>query len=156
MTGRTRSLRATPQERSGGYGYIHAWRGGDAFLVETSATGVAVVDGAACHTNHYLDPRLASTGAGPSQGSLSRRSRAETLLAARRGASFEAVAGILSDHDAVPSAICLHPDPADGDDAEAILFSMVCDLEAGRMWVAPGRPCETPYEALDLAELIAG
>jgi hypothetical protein len=33
---------------------------------------------------------------------------------------------------------------------------MVCDLEGGRMWVAPGRPCETPFEELEIAALLAG
>jgi hypothetical protein len=27
---------------------------------------------------------------------------------------------------------------------------MVCDLEAGRMWVAEGNPCTSPYEEIDL------
>ena len=52
-----------------------------------------------------------------------------------------------------PAAVCVHPDPSDGDDAESILFSMVCDLEARRMWVAPGNPCTTPYEEIDLSDL---
>ncbi len=59
------------------------------------------------------------------------------------------VMAILADHGSTPSTICLHPDPADGDDAEAVVFAMVCDLEAGRMWIAPGRPCEVPFEAFD-------
>jgi hypothetical protein len=41
-----------------------------------------------------------------------------------------------------------------GDEAEAVLFSMVCDVEAGRMWVAPGNPCVTPYEEIELSGVI--
>jgi hypothetical protein len=86
---------------------------------------------------------------------------------------------ILADHAPAPATICLHPDPAagdgagaagaaatgsvcrevagaDGDEAEAVLFAMVCDLEAGRLWVAPGPPCKVPFEAFDLADLLAG
>jgi hypothetical protein len=28
---------------------------------------------------------------------------------------------------------------------------MVCELESGRMWVAPGCPCETAYEEIALS-----
>lgn len=31
------------------------------------------------------------------------------------------------------------------------MFSMVADLEARRMWVAPGDPCETAYVEVDLS-----
>ena len=148
--------RATPPDRSGGYGYVHAFRGGEAFIVETSATDVAVVEGPMAHTNHYLDGELARAAPGGSAGSVARRDRAAQLLTSAEIATPEGVQAILADHRSVPSTICLHPDPADGDDAEAVLFSMVCDLEAGRMWVAPGRPCETPYEVFELAELVAG
>ena len=43
-------------------------------------------------------------------------------------------------------------DPAD--EASAIVFSMICDLDLGRMWVAPGSPCVTPYEEVDLAGVV--
>jgi hypothetical protein len=29
----------------------------------------------------------------------------------------------------------------------------VAELESGRMWVAPGNPCETEYEDVDLGDL---
>ena len=60
---------------------------------------------------------------------------------------------ILRDHGSSPQAICLHPDPAEGDEASAVLFSMVADVEAGRMWVAAGNPCEQEYVEIDLPEL---
>jgi hypothetical protein len=43
-------------------------------------------------------------------------------------------------------------DPAD--EASAIVFSMICDLDLGRMWVAPGSPCVTAYEEVDLAGVV--
>jgi len=148
--------RATPGERSGGYAYLHAFRGGDACLVETSATGAALSDGPGVHANHYLDPALAERGARPSAGSQARFDRLAVQVGDAPPRTPGDVMRILSDHDSTPSAICLHPDAAGGDDAEAVSFAMVCDLEAGRMWVAPGRPCETPFEAFDLAALVAG
>jgi hypothetical protein len=43
---------------------------------------------------------------------------------------------------------------APADEASAIVFSMICDLDLGRMWVAPGSPCVTPYEEVDLAGVV--
>ena len=83
--------RATPDERSGGYAYLHAFRGGDTCLVETSATGSALVRGPAVHTNHYLDPGLAAAGAPPSPGSLGRYER--LVSAGERGAAPHAGGG---------------------------------------------------------------
>ena len=36
----------------------------------------------------------------------------------------------------------------DGD--SVVVFSMVCDVEAGRMWVAPDDPAATAYEEVEL------
>jgi isopenicillin-N N-acyltransferase like protein len=147
---------ATPEERSGGYAYLHAFAGGRACAVETTAARAALAHGPAIHTNHYLDPELATLGATPSAGSLARHARLAGLVAAAPPSTSAEVMAILADHGSTPSTICLHPDPADGDDAEAVVFAMVCDLEAGRMWIAPGRPCEVAFEAFDLADLLAG
>ena len=62
---------------------------------------------------------------------------------------------VMRDHHSSPQAVCLHPDPDEGDEASACLFSMVADVEAGRMWVAPGNPCEHDYEEIDLSEMRA-
>jgi hypothetical protein len=34
------------------------------------------------------------------------------------------------------------------------MFSMIGELETGRMWVAPGNPCTTPYQELDVPALL--
>jgi isopenicillin-N N-acyltransferase-like protein len=147
--------RATQDGRSGGYGYLHAFRGGRACTIETTATRAATFEGPGVHANHYLDPGLAAFGTPPSAGSLARHRRLAELVAASPPRSPRDVMAILADHGSTPSTICLHPDPADGDDAEAVVFAMVCDLEAGRLWIAPGRPCDVPFEAFDLADLLA-
>ena len=46
------------------------------------------------------------------------------------------------------------PDPSEGEEGSAIQFSMVCDVEAGVMWLAPGQPCVTEFEELRLADLL--
>jgi isopenicillin-N N-acyltransferase-like protein len=146
--------RAGLPTRAGGYGHTFAFAGGDACAIETTRARVAVLDGEPVHTNHYLDPDLARLGPEPSEGSLARRARLQQLLAERRPRSVPEVMDVLRDHGSSPQAICLHPDPAEGDEASAVMFSMVVELEEGRMWVAPGNPCETPYEEIDLSGVL--
>ncbi|MGH2580740.1 MAG: C45 family autoproteolytic acyltransferase/hydrolase [Actinomycetota bacterium] len=145
--------RAGTASRAGGYGHVLAFRGGDAITIETTGKELAVLDGPGAHTNHYLDRRLASLGVEPSEGSRSRLARLDQLLAERRPQTPDAVMDVLRDHGPGPEAICLHPDPAEGDEASAVMFSMVADLEASRMWVAPGNPCRNDYVEIDLTGL---
>jgi hypothetical protein len=52
---------------------------------------------------------------------------------------------ILRDHESSPQAICKHASSGASEES-SVVFSMVCELESQRMWVAPGNPCETDYE----------
>ena len=142
--------RAGVATRAGGYGHVFAFADGDAFTVETTAKRLAVIDGPGVHTNHYLDPDLAAIGPAPSVGSRARHDRLTELLEQREPRSVPEVMDVLRDHGSTPQAVCLHPDPTEGDEASAVVFSMVADVEARRMWVAPGNPCETPYVEIDL------
>jgi len=146
--------RAGHPERAGGYGHVFAFAGGDAFTVETTGTELAVLDGPAAHTNHYQDVRLTGLGPDPAAGSLARLGRLRELLEERRPRTVPQVMDILCDHGSTPQAICLHPNPEEGEEASAVMFSMVAELEEGRMWVAPGNPCETEYEEVDLAAVL--
>jgi isopenicillin-N N-acyltransferase-like protein len=145
--------RATMPGRSGGYAHTFAFPGSEPLVLETTAERVAVVDGPPVHTNHYLDPRLVPLGATPSSGSSVRHARLVQLLDERKPSTVPEAMDILRDHATAPHAVCLHADPNEGDDASAVLFSMVAELETGRMWVAPGNPCETEYEEIDLEDL---
>jgi isopenicillin-N N-acyltransferase-like protein len=146
--------RAGHRSRAGGYGHTFAFAGGDAVVIETTGSKTAVLDDGRIHTNHYLDPELAAFGPEPSDGSLARWNRLHELLAEREPRTVPDVMDILRDHGSSPQAICLHPDPDEGDEASAVVFSMVAELEEGRMWVAPGTPCEHPYEEIALADLL--
>lgn len=148
------SRRAAVAGRAGGYAHVFACRGADAFTLETSAVGMALLDGPGAHTNHYLDPDLAESGEPPSPGSVARLARLEELLLERRPATVEDAMAILRDHASAPQAICEHAGPEADEDASVVLFSMVCELEEGRMWVAPGNPCETPYEEVDVSDVV--
>ncbi len=146
--------RSSLSPRSGGYAYGYAFRGGDAFTVETTGTRAAIVDGPGGHTNHYLDPDLATTGDAPSPGSEGRLRRLRALLAERTPTTPEDVMAVLADHADGSERICLHADPEVGEESDAVLFSMVCDLEAQRMWVALGNPCTAPFEEVDLTDVL--
>ena len=143
--------RATLPGRAGGYGHSLAFAGGHALMVETTATRFAVAGSPGAHTNHYLDPELAERAPAPSPGSRARLARLQELVTERSPATPAALGEILADHGGGgPQTICEHgvDDPAD--EASAIVFSMICDLDLGRMWVAPGPPCRTAYEEVDL------
>jgi hypothetical protein len=144
------AARAGHPRRAGGYGHTFAFAGGDTVVVETTAQRLAVLDDEKVHTNHYLDPELAAIGPEPSEGSRARHARLEQLIAERQPQTVPEAMDILRDHGSTPQAICLHPDPAEGDEASAVMFSMVAELEEGRMWVAPGNPCEHDFEEIDL------
>jgi isopenicillin-N N-acyltransferase like protein len=142
---RTEALRrATPEGRAGGYSYLCAFPGGDACVIETTATTAALLD-LTVHTNHALDPTVAEMALAPSAGSRSRLARARTL-AEGTTAAVESMTALLADHAAEGQHICVHPDPDDGDEGSTILFAMVCESETRSMWLARGHPCTAPFE----------
>jgi hypothetical protein len=136
--------------RAGGYAHVYAFRGGEAFTLETTARELAVLQGPGPHTNHYLDPKLADLGDAPSAGSLSRYERLRQLLEEHPPSSPEDAMEILRDHDSSPQAICKHARPGAPEES-AVVFSMICELESLRMWVAPGNPCNSEYEEVELS-----
>jgi isopenicillin-N N-acyltransferase like protein len=146
--------RATMRGRAGGYGHVYGFADGDCFVVETSGRDHRLLDGPGAHTNHYQSD-LASLAPAPSEGSTARWRRLTELLAERQPSSPEDLMSLMRDHSSTPQSICLHPDPADGDEASACMFSMVCDVTERRMWVTPGNPCEREYREVDLSELAA-
>ena len=151
---RTDALRrATRPDRAGGYTYAYAFRGGDSFMLEVTATRAGLVD-APTHANHALDPAVAQVAEAPSDGSLSRQARAAALMAGDPPRTAQDVMRMLGDHGAEGQDICVHPAPAEGEEGSAIQFAMVCDVEAGVMWLAPGQPCSTPFQALRLDDLL--
>lgn len=136
--------RAGLDGRAGGYAHLFALPGGETFSVETTAQRLAVVEGPGGHTNHYLDPELAEVGNEPSESSLARHARVAELLAERAPQTPQEAMATLRDDGLAPQ----------GDPDTAILFAMVCEVESGRMWVAPGDPRETPYEEVDLTGVV--
>ena len=136
--------------RAGGYGHVFAFNDGDRLVLETSGRQHRVLDGADPHTNHYQSD-LAELAPPASEGSLARLRRLQEAIDERPPSSVSDLMDLMRDHSSTPQAICLHPDAAEGDEASAVMFSMVCDVSAKRMWVAPGNPCEQEYQEIDLA-----
>jgi isopenicillin-N N-acyltransferase-like protein len=141
--------RAAMPGRSGGYGHVYAFRDGDALTIETTGREHRVLDGPGPHTNHYQSD-LSGLAPEPSVGSQARLRRLRHLIDERPPATVEDLMEVMRDHDSAPQSICLHPDSEEGEEASACMFSMVCDVGAGRMWVAPGNPCTNPYHEIDL------
>jgi len=136
--------RANPDGRAGGYSYLCAFPGGRTCAIETTATTAARI-AVTEHTNHALDVTVASASCDPSPGSRSRLDRAQSL-AANLAPTLAGMTSLLADHCADGQDICVHPDPADGDEGATILFSMICESETLSMWLAPGHPCTEPFK----------
>lgn len=130
--------RAALPGRSGGYAYVVA-APGQAFTIETSAERATILDGPGVHTNHYLAPELQEVGDAASTSSRSRHAHLEELLRERPPRTPEDAMALLRDH------AC---EPHDGD--SAVVFSTVCEVESGRMWVAPDDPSQAEFEEVDL------
>ncbi|MBI3648700.1 MAG: hypothetical protein HY240_08130 [Actinobacteria bacterium] len=145
--------RAALEGRAGGYGHVFGFTGGDAITVETTAKEHRALEGPGPHTNHYLDPDLAALAPEAAEGSQARYARLTELLERHPPSEPEDLMEIMRDHGSSPQAICLHPDTADGEEASTVMFSVVCDADERRMWVAGGIPCEHPYEEIDLSDL---
>ena len=142
--------RATRDGRAGGYSYICAFPGRDAFAIESTATTAAVLE-VREHTNHALDPSVAAAAIPPSEGSRSRLARARQLGPAA-APTVESLASVLADHDAAGDAICAHPDPRDGEEGSTILFAMICEPETRTMWVAQGHACTGTFDRFAIGD----
>jgi isopenicillin-N N-acyltransferase-like protein len=142
--------RATLSPRSGGYAYLWGWPGGRSLGLETSATRHATVDCVGL-ANHCIDPALATSGDPPGEGSRRRYARACALVESSPPGTLIDAMAVLADHEA---PICVHPDPAEGDEADCVVFAMAVDVERGELWVADGNPCEGRVERFGVRELL--
>ena len=135
--------RAALPDRAGGYAYVVA-APGETFTIETTAERAAIVHGPGPHTNHYLAPELQEIGDEGSASSHSRYAHLSELLRERPPRTPDDAMAILRDHACEPTP----------DGEYAVLFSMVCEAESGRMWVAPGDPARTAYAEVDLGGVV--
>ena len=105
------------------------------------------------HTNHCLHPDLAHINddfpeliqSGP------RKRRVDALLAALpRPVGVEALKQVLRDHENHPTSICRHANDHPGDGFWISVFSVIMEVDAGRMHLSRGNPCTQPCETYTL------
>jgi len=110
-----------------------------------------------CHTNHFCDPSLAKIDASVA-GNLStteRLDRAHALIDSVD--SFEVAGQLLSDTTDGLTSICRFPDPDMAPEARIeTVVSTIMDLSKRRLYVSAAQPSATPYELIELPELVDG
>jgi isopenicillin-N N-acyltransferase-like protein len=133
---------------------------GAAANLEFSPAGLQVVSGdggALCHTNHFLSPdgERGQTALAPSLSSVPRLTRARALVENRAGIGVSDLKQILRDETDGLLSICRRPDASLPVEARIeSVASVVMELAAGRMHVAPGVPSLVEYETVALGEAV--
>ena len=108
------------------------------------------------HTNHFLAPRIhpvdLSLWAMPGSAVRLQRLRASAASSSTtRPVTLDDFRALLADHADYPNSICAHPDPGEHPcEQGATIASVLIDLNARHIWLAPGNPCQVPYELLNV------
>jgi len=130
---------------------------GNRAALELSPGGAHVLRGegaAFCHTNHFLAPAAAKTARQlpPSLSSVPRLERIRTLAGLHAGRfATEDLQRMLRDEADGFLSISRHPDPALPEFARVeTVASVIMDLEARVMHVAPDVPSKVAYAAISL------
>ncbi len=147
----------TTPKRAAGYNHLLASRYGEIINVEVSASRhviIRAVEGFAAHTNHYLDEQMKSVEKDvPSPDRSTARYNRAVKLIQGGGQSVQSLQAILKDHARYPDSICCHmvddPEPLG---RKKTITSLVMDLTARSMLIAPGSPCENDYISFNLDE----
>lgn len=133
---------------------------GEAANLELSPAGLRVVrgqGGALCHTNHFLSPDgvRGQTTLASSLSSVPRLTRARGLVESQGRIGVTELKQILRDESDGLLSICRRPDPSLPEEARIeSVASVVMELAAGQMHVAPDVPSLVDYETLALAESV--
>ena len=154
--------------RSSSANYLVAHRSGTALDIEaapgdfTRLYPLLPEHGMLLHTNHFLSPAQhpvdLSLWSMPSSAVRLQRLRAGAPGAlgapGQTEPDLDRFRALLADHADHPCSICAHPDPnLHPLEQGATIASVLMDLTAGRLWVAPGPPCQAAYQELDLSWL---
>ena len=117
-------------------------------LLQDLKTGVIT------HSNHCLHPDLVSINDEFPDliESHPRKRRIDDLMALSRNGSLAVseLQEILRDHEGYPRSICRHENDHPITGFWTSVFSVVIEVEAARMYVTRGNPCEHPYEVYQL------
>ena len=157
VTEALQALQAGPRSSSANYLIAHA--SGSALDIEAAPGDFTRLyplfpeKGVLLHTNHFLAPRIdpvdLSLWAMPDSAVRLQRLRAAM---AAKPPTLDDFRTLLADHADYPNSVCAHPDPADHPREQgATIASVLMDLNARRLWLAAGHPCQVPYELVDVA-----
>jgi isopenicillin-N N-acyltransferase-like protein len=150
--------------RSSSANYLIAHRDGLAINVEAAPGDYSRAylqypeGGIFVHTNHFAAPDFdlkdVTLWSGPD--SPFRRYRMATLLEAAHGdLDAHAAQALFRDHVNYPSGICTHPDPRlEPTEQFATVAAVIMDLNASKLWVSDGFPCQARFRELDYAEFL--
>jgi len=133
---------------------------GDAANLEFSPAGLQVVrgkGGALCHTNHFLSAagEQGQNAPAPSLSSVPRLTRAHALVENRNRIGVTELKQILCDESDGLLSICRRPDPSLPAEARIeSVASVIMELAALRMHVAPDVPSLVGFETLALTEAV--
>ena len=141
--------------RSYSINHMVAASGGGAIDLEAAPRDVFWVtpqDGLLVHSNHFLDPRAAVTlrDKGPTRGpsTLYRHLRVRQRLAQNKGnVAVSDMQAAFGDHFGWPESVCSHPKGENDLHPTGTVASIVMDLDARRMHIAPHPACESEWTA---------
>ena len=111
--------------------------------------------GVLAHANHFVDPERLGVWqplAEEKTSTYQRCARMEAMLGEGRGRlDLSGLMTLLRDHHGHPDSVCRHPNPAlpEGERVETVV-SVIEDLTARRLYVAPGTPCTHEFEEIPL------
>lgn len=134
---------------------------GAAANLEFSPAGLQALrgnGGTLCHTNHFLSSagELGQSALAPSLSSVPRLTRARGLVESGSRMGVCELQQILRDESDGLLSICRHPDRSLPEEARVeSVASVIMELSARRMHVAPDVPSLTTYEAVSLAAAVA-
>ena len=112
-----------------------------------------------CHTNHFLSPagERGQLALAPSLSSVPRLTRARALINNHDKIGVVELERILRDESDGLLSICRRPDPSLPAEARIeSVASVIMELTAGRMHVAPDVPSLAEYQTVTLAEAVPG
>jgi isopenicillin-N N-acyltransferase-like protein len=111
-------------------------------------------NGTLAHTNHFLDPDALGIAEPPldrRENTYLRYSRVTALMAEQRPLSAAKMREIMSDTTGRPNCISRIPDDSVPEDERySTIISLVFDVTARKLWVAPGPPDQVEYIEIPL------
>ncbi len=130
--------------------------------LETSPDGECRLeprDGYLAHTNHFLDEKALGVWQPLAEDRPSTFTRYRRIQETLQGwtkaghkVTIEDLKGMLRDHTSAPNSLCRHADPSlSPDDRYETVVSVIMDLDAKEMYIAPGTPCTARYRRIPLA-----